>query len=165
MPPSPIYNSHDHYNNQNKKILIRTFSNDVLSTSWKGAGSMWHLLKSTSLFSSSSSHRRCSSWVISIILFIGWGSKRSYAVKMALRDWFLWQKSGGYGSLFNFVLVFFFHEYHQSLLLIVTVISFIIITNSSVNETMIVTISIMIWIITLIAMVVMIKVKVMIMIE
>ena len=63
------------YMNIKKNTFLFTLRRDVLSTSWKGAGSMWHLLKSTSLLSSSSSHLRCSSKVISIIRSAGFGKK------------------------------------------------------------------------------------------
>lgn len=42
-----------------KKNYKNTLIKEVLSTSWKGAGSMWHLLKSTGAFNWSSSQANC----------------------------------------------------------------------------------------------------------
>lgn len=49
-----------------------TFSREVFSTSWKGAGSMWHLSKFTPFVISSSSHCFCSSGDMSMTRSCGY---------------------------------------------------------------------------------------------
>lgn len=47
---------------QIEKLRKLTLISVVLSTSWKGAGSTWHLLKSTNWLSCSSCHASCYKW-------------------------------------------------------------------------------------------------------